>query len=268
MIPFDLHTHCTLSFDGESTAEEMVKRAVSLGIKHYALTDHVDLGGFPDPEFDLEATVNGAREQIPALQKKYADEIDLIYGVELGQAVHEPEKAEKLLSANSYDFVIGSLHNIRGHEDFYFLDYKSQDVQALLDEYFDELLETAENADFDIMAHITYPLRYIVGEQGMNIDMNRYYGRIDDILRALIKNGRGTEINTSGLRQKYGRTFPEPGIVRRYRELGGRILTIGSDAHRTSDLGNGISEGIKIAKDAGFEEAAIFKQRKPLFVKI
>lgn len=267
-IPFDLHTHCTLSFDGKSSAEEMVKRAVELGVRYYALTDHIDLGEFPDKDFDLEATVNGAREQIPALQRKYAGSTELLYGVELGQAVHDRELTEKLLAENDYDFVIGSTHFIRGHEDFYFLDYTDMDVPELMRLYFDELLETAEWGRFDVMGHITYPLRYITGDHGIDVDLSRYGSIIDEILRTIIKNGKGIEINTSGLRQKYGRMFPDADIVRRYRELGGRILTVGSDAHCTADLGKGIENGIKAARECGFTEIAIFRKRTPGFVKI
>ncbi len=267
-IPFDLHTHCTLSFDGKSPAEDMVKRAIELGVDYYALTDHIDLGEFPDKDFDLEATVNGAREMIPALQKKYADRTELLYGVELGQGVHDKTLAEKLLTENDYDFVIGSTHNIRGHEDFYFLDYTGMNVPELLRLYFEELLETAEWAKFDVMGHITYPLRYITGDHGIDVDLTQFRSVIDEVLRTLIKNGRGIEINTSGLRQKFGRMFPDADIVRRYRDLGGEILTIGSDAHCTDDLGKGISEGINAAKAAGFDRIAIFRKRVPEFVGI
>ncbi len=266
MIPFDLHSHCDLSFDGVSSAEDMVSTAVSLGIRYYALTDHVDLGDHADPDFDLAATVNGSREQIPPLRERYADRITLLYGVELGQPAHEPELAEKLLSENGYDFVIGSVHNIRGYDDFYFLDYTKLDVTKLLDAYFEELRETAEWGRFDVLAHITYPLRYITGEYGINVDMNRYSGVLDDTFRALIRNGCGIEINTSGLRQKIGVTMPDLPIVKRYRELGGEILTIGSDAHRTDDLGKGISEGIAVAREAGFDRVCVFVKRKPTYI--
>ena len=268
MIPFDLHTHCTLSFDGESTAEDMLKRAIELGMRYYALTDHVDLGVHADHNFDLEATVSGAAEQLPALQEKYTDELEFIYGVELGQITQDPETAARLVNENGYDFIIGSLHNIRTQDDFYFLDYSGTDVYSLLDDYFNELLELASSPLFDVMAHITYPLRYIVGEHGINVDMRRYSAMIDDILTTLIRNERGIEINTSGLRQKLGDTMPGYEIVQRYRELGGKILTIGSDAHRTSDLGKGIAEGIDIARKAGFTEVAIYKHRTPKFIKI
>ncbi len=267
-VPFDLHTHCTLSFDGKSTGEEMVQAAVRLGMMHYALTDHVDLGDFPDPDFDLEATVTGAAELIPALRTKYSDSIDLIYGVELGQAVHDREAAAKLISENDYDFVLGSVHNIRGHDDFYFLDPAKYDPVKLLDTYFDELLETAEWNGADILAHITYPLRYFSGDYGIDIDMSRYSPVIDRIFITLIKNDKGIEINTSGLRQKLGKTMPDAGMIKRYHDLGGRLLTIGSDAHCTDDLGKGIAEGIQIAKECGFGEVAVYKKREPQFIKI
>ena len=169
MIPFDLHTHCTLSFDGKSSAEDMVKRAVELGIKHYALTDHVDLGDYADPDFDLEKTVNGAREIIPSLQEEYADSIDLLYGVELGQATQDYETAERVLRENGYDFVLGSTHNIRGHKDFYFIDFSQTDPLPILSAYFDETAELAEWGKFDSLAHLTYPLRYIAGEPLRNL---------------------------------------------------------------------------------------------------
>ena len=267
-IPFDLHTHCTLSFDGKSSAYDMVRRAAELGIKHYALTDHVDLGEFADPDFDLEATVNGAREIIPPLREEYADRVDLLYGVELGQATQDSETAERLLRENDYDFVIGSLHNIKKHEDFYFLRYEGMNISRLLSKYCKELLDLASDCEYDVLGHITYPLRYIAGEYGADVDMSEYSDIIDDILTAVIIRGKGIEINTSGLWQKYGKMFPDKDILRRYRELGGEILTIGSDAHCADDLGKGIEDGIAAAKEAGFDKIAVFKHREPMFIRI
>lgn len=271
-IPFDLHTHTSLSFDGESGAEDMVKRAVSLGMKHYAITDHVEINLFrdkslyPDKETTIENAVREASALIPALKERYADKIELLYGAELGQSVHDPALAEKVLAENPYDFIIGSCHMLRGYDDFYFLDYKRNDPQKLMGLYFRELLETAETADFDVLGHLTYPLRYIY-KQGGEVDMEKFGGVIDEIFRALIKNGKGIEINTSDVGGRLG-IVPELTLVKRYRELGGEILTIGSDAHRTSDLGKGIAEGVAAAKEAGFGKIAIYKKRKPGFIDI
>ena len=91
---------------------------------------------------------------------------------------------------------------------------------------------------------------------------------IADSLKTLIEKGKGIEINTSGLRQKYGDVFPSLKYVKLFRELGGEILSIGSDAHTVADLGSGITEGAKIALEAGFKYLCYFKERKPNFLKI
>lgn len=269
-ILFDLHTHSTLSFDGGSSAEDMVFRACELGMEYYALTDHVEIERFTDPEYNCDRTVAEAAVVIPALRDKYSDRIKLIYGVELGQPMHNKALTDKILAENSYDYIIGSSHTLRGMEDFYFLDYTKEENEPykLLDIYFDEMLELVRWNGFDILAHITYPLRYIVGEYGISIDIGRYADIIDEIFITLIRNGKGIEINTSGLRQKIGVTLPELSYIRRFRELGGEILSIGSDAHNTDDLGKGIDEGIKLAKEAGFDKITYFIERKPNFIKI
>ena len=126
----------------------------------------------------------------------------------------------------------------------------------------------AEWGKFDVLGHLTYPLRYICGDSGIFVDMERYAHIIDEIFRTLIKKGCGIEINTSGLRQKIGVTLPELRYVKRYYDLGGRIITVGSDAHRTEDLGKGTETGIEIARSAGFTEIACYKNRNPIFIKI
>lgn len=267
-VPFDFHTHSELSFDGKNTPEEMVKATIELGMTAYALTDHVESELFSAPDYRCDLTVHRAEKLLPPLREKYRGKIDFLYGVELGQPLQNLPLAEKLLKENDYDFVIGSLHAVTGYEDFYFLDYRENDPVSLLDRYFEELLAMAEWGKFDVLGHLTYPLRYISGENGINVDMARWDSVIEKIFLALIKNSCGIEINTSGLRQKLGKTMPDEEYVQKFRQLGGEILTIGSDSHGTADLGKGIAEGITIAKKAGFTKIACFKNRKPTFIEI
>lgn len=267
-VPFDFHTHCELSFDGKDSPEEMICAAINLGMKAYALTDHVEAERFTEPDYRCDITVRRAAELLPPLKEKYSGQIDFLYGAELGQPVQNTALAEKLLAENDYDFVIGSLHAIAGYEDFYFLDYRENDPVFLLDRYFDELLAMAQWGKFDVLGHLTYPLRYICGEHGITVDMQRYDKIIDEIFRTLIANGCGIEINTSGLRQKIGKTMPDEKYVMRYRQLGGEIITIGSDSHGAADLGKGVAEGIELAKKAGFRKIACFKKRKAEFIDI
>lgn len=267
-VPFDFHNHSTQSPDGENSVEEMVLRAIELGMKHYTITDHLEINKFYDEEFLYEEPVRQSSVILPELKEKYKDKISLQYGVELGQPLHDMELTNRMLDSYNYDFIIGSCHMVRGYDDFYFLDYNEIDPQFLLNLYFEELLEMAEWGKFDSLGHLTYPLRYITGDKKIPVDMQPYENIIDEIFRTLIKNNIGMEINTSGLRQNIGLTLPDYKYVKRFYDLGGRILTIGSDAHCCADLGKGIAEGIEIAKKAGFSEIACFKNRKPEFIKI
>lgn len=268
MLPFDLHTHTSFSFDGEHGAEEMVFRAIELKIEHYAITDHLEINEYNLPEFRYPEILKEAKEVIPALIEKYKEKINLIRGIELGQPVHDIALAERLLSEGQYDYIIGSCHMIRGYQDFYFLDYDKNDPVKLLDTYFDELIEMAQWGEFDTLAHITYPLRYIVGDKGIKIDMSRYEKQIEKLFSVIIEKNIALEINTSGLRQNIGETLPGEALLRKYYDMGGRLITIGSDAHKPEDIGKGIAEGIALAKKIGFSAVSVYKKRKPIMINI
>ena len=121
---------------------------------------------------------------------------------------------------------------------------------------------------FDSLTHLTYPLRYIVGEQHKEISYEVYKDRVDDILKALIDQNKALELNASGLRQAIGKTMPCPTVIKRFKELGGKYLTIGSDAHRWADIGSGVEEGYQIAQSAGFDHITIFVNREPVLLPL
>lgn len=113
-----------------------------------------------------------------------------------------------------------------------------------------------------------YPLRYIVGEQHREVSYEVYKDRVDDILKALIEQNKALELNTSGLRQAIGKTMPCPTVIKRFKELGGKYLTIGSDAHRWADVGSGVEDGYQIAQNAGFDHITIFVNREPVLLPL
>ena len=137
-----------------------------------------------------------------------------------------------------------------------------------MEKYFNETYKLCKWGKFDVLGHLTYTLRYIEGDNGIKVDMKPYEEIIRESLKLIIQNGKGIEINTSGLRQKYGKTFPDYEWVKIYRELGGEILSLGSDSHCPEDIGKGIADGAEIALQAGFEYLCYFKERKPNFIKI
>jgi len=266
MMWADCHCHSQYSADGENTVDALCKKAVQKRFSICAVTDHCEINAYE---------AGGYRELIQksykAAQKKkeqYADKLELLAGVELGQPMHDLDCAKKFLASAPFDFVLGSLHNVRGQPDFYFLNYESMDVYALLKQYFDEMCEMITWGGFDSLAHMTYPLRYIVGERGIPIEMRRLWPWINEALELLVEKELALEINTSGLRQKIGITLPDLAILKKFRELGGELLTIGSDAHRTSDFGKGIIEGYELARVAGFHKLVYFRERKPQEIPI
>lgn len=264
----DSHTHSSQSPDGENSLREMAERAEELGILHYTVTDHLEINKFYDEEFPYEEPVRQSSVLLPKLIEEYRGRIDIHYGVELGQPVHDYKLTQRMLDSYDFEFIIGSCHMVKGWDDFYYLDYNKTDPYYVLGLYFNELLEMAQWGKFDVLGHLTYPLRYIVGDFGIKIDMDRYKNIIEEIFRTLIKNSMGIEVNTSGLRQKIGVTLPDEKYIRMYKKLGGKIITVGSDAHSAEDLGKGIAEGIALIKQCGFENIYYYDHRKPIAVKI
>jgi histidinol-phosphatase (PHP family) len=153
-------------------------------------------------------------------------------------------------------------------EDFFFLDYKNYDIDELLTRYFDGLLELCQWGAFDSLAHLTYPLRYIVAREKINVDMNKYQDVCDAIFEELIKNDKALEINTSGLFMDMKDTLPNISFVKRYKKLGGRYITVGSDSHYANRVCQGIEQGLDIARAAGFDSVTVFEKRQPRLITI
>lgn len=275
----DCHTHTSISPDGYDFAEMSAQKATELNLTAIAVTEHCESNRLYGPEkcdiqyneehffYNYDIFQRSMNENI-MVKEKYKNKIIFINGIELGQATHDFEAAEKIVSDDRLDFTIGSMHELKGKEDFAFLDYSKENVGELLSEYFNELLALCKWGKFDTLGHLTYPLRYIAGEAGINVDVSAYDDIIKECFRIIASNDKGIEINTSGLRQPYGKTFPDLKYIRLFKECGGKIITIGSDAHRTQDIGKGISDAVSLASQAGFEKIYYFEKHIPFGIKI
>lgn len=273
----DCHIHTAFSPDASSSLESMVKKAGELGLAAYAVTDHCDVNFWDKAvnknliDFDMYDSGDYALKSILAVSSLKSEYPNLLCGIELGQPLQNLEKAELIANDPRLDFIIGSHHMNKNENDFYYLDYNkmnSSQIDTLLENYFLEMIDMVKWGKFDVLGHLTYPLRYIIGEYGINVNLSKYDDIIIEIFKALIYEGKGIEINTSGLRQKYGKTFPDIKYVKMFRELGGEILSIGSDAHCTADLGRGVADGAELALQAGFKYICYFRDRKPAFLSI
>lgn len=276
----DCHTHTQYSMDSEADIIEMIERARELDLAAYAVTDHCECNcWYPKEHYentelfdyfnykdDFEASLSAVTE----LKEKYSD-FNLLCGTELGQPMAALDIAEKAVSDPRLDFVIASLHQITGEKDFYYINYyrmTTDEINKLLEGYFTEIYEMCKWGKFDVLGHLTYCLRYMKIRNGITPNLKCFEEIISESLRELVKKGKGIEINTSGIRQNFGAAFPSLKYIRRFRELGGEIITIGSDAHKVRDLGANIADGTELAKLAGFTETCYFKERQPHFIKI
>lgn len=267
MYLVDYHTHSHHSPDGTPTVDQMCLSALNAGISELCLTDHYDVNEGEETafRFEPEALLYEHAESAD----KYRGRLKLLAGVEVGQATQNRAESSKLYSDPRFDFVIGSLHNLKDERDFYFLEYPDVETcHAYLKRYFVELLEHVNFTGFDVLGHISYPLRYMRGRAGIPIDFSSYTEQIRAIFKILIENGCGIELNTSGLRQGLGETMPPMDLIKLYKDCGGEIITVGSDAHLADHIGSGLIEGYNILKASGFEYVTVYEKREARFVKI
>ncbi len=265
---FDLHTHTVFSFDGadNATPDAMCQSAIAHGITCLAITDHCDAGGEVGGIYRIYDRA-AAYRAVSEVKERYRGRLRVLYGIELGEATQAPEYAKKLLADYRFDFVLGSMHNLLGVPDFYYLNFSRADFpDALLEELFSRYLtELTELCDFDgihALAHLTYPLRYFA-EGGKQINLSRFEEQFRVLFEKMIGRGIALEINTSGLDKPLADTMPPVTLLRIYRECGGKLVTVGSDAHCPSRVGFGIREAHRMLSENGFDRVAVFSEGKP-----
>lgn len=262
----DCHIHTDCSPDGADSAMMMCESAARLGFYAVAITDHCECNSYLRDGYDksVRQSCYESRKAAAAFQGR----LHVLSGIELGQPMQDPEAAQDALDCFRHDFVLASLHNIKNKKDFFELDYSTEKIDVILGRYFDEILEIIEWGKFDSLAHLTYPWRYIVGEFGLPISNSRYLYKMEEVLKSLIAKKIALEVNTSGFRQKLGVSMPDYPVIRRYRELGGSLITLGSDAHRWADVGGGIEQGLELLRRAGFHHYTVYSGRKPQFLPV
>ena len=269
----DCHSHSNCSFDGEAPMAAMCARAEALGLAYYALTDHCECDQYNGaPEFGGRKYFDSVRRAWRELEetKKQFPKLRFLKGIELGQPLQNLPAALDVLSGRDYDVVIGSLHNIAGMRDFYHLgreNLSETQLDAVFKAYFDEMYEMLEWGQFDTLAHITYPLRYVC-KPGERPSFARYAQQLDRIFKKLIETDKALEFNTSRLLCTDAPVLPDREIFSRYHALGGRRVTLGADAHCPENVARGIPEALDMLREIGYTEYTVFAGRRPQQIPI
>ncbi|MDL4843080.1 histidinol-phosphatase HisJ family protein [Aquibacillus rhizosphaerae] len=264
MYVMDYHHHTDNSFDSKADMFEVCEMSIQRGINEICFTEHFSVNPIAPTygHMDFKRYFN----QIKACRDKFQEDLIIRAGIELCEPHLLKTEYEQALDGLEFDFILGSVHNIANEKLRIYL--KNKEVYALYKDYFDEVYALVNDADIDVIAHFDLMKRYAIGPIG-NYPFGDFKSSIASILEKAIDRGIGIEINTSGLNNtKLGETFPSFDVVKLYRDLGGVILTIGSDSHHAKTVGAHFKQALEMAKQAGFTHIYTFDKRESKPIKI
>ena len=268
----DMHMHSQSSHDSVATVAQMAEACVKKGVYAFAITDHCDIQYYK--ECNAAGIVESSLSEVEAQKKSFEGKVKILKGIEIGEAIWEKAYADEILAKFDYDVIISSVHAVRydGYTEPYstidFSKMTDMQIDEYLQAYFDDVYQMVSEVDFDIMAHLTCPLRYIVGKHHRCVDITKYEGKIRKILDYVVKNSISMEINTSGIGGFYSSLMPDEWIIKMFFEMGGRLITLGSDAHAPSGIANAFEQTASFLKSVGFEGYYYYEKRKRIFCEL
>ena len=273
---YDTHLHTHHSHDGRFSCSEIAYEAVKRKLSGICITDHYDSALCKGNKDFLH--IKKSLEETRLCAKDFEGKLEIYAGVELGDYLFGKKQAQEFQKNMEFDFILCSMHAsvigkqiIPGFNNVkFFSELKGEENNLFLKMYFKCTLDTIrdKSIDFDSLAHLTYPLRYIVAINKNTVDIESYYPVIKGILGVLIEKNKALEINTSCLATDWKYTLPNYEIIKMYYDLGGRLITIGSDAHFTERIGLGIESTLGSLKEIGFVNYYIYKERKPIAISL
>lgn len=269
----DYHIHTDHSGDGRTPLEVMVDAAIAKGLEEICITSHYDedapTGGMMDFDLDFSAYV----PEVQRLAHRHRERIAIKLGVEAGFQAGKPKAidiAAQNIARHPFDFVIASTHFMPKPDYHHEANWRGTSRTEVQAGYLNHTLSYMERfIDFDVLAHLTYYSRYSPSASRAEREMTYADNAAlyDELFDRLIKLGKGIEINTSTF-VPFGFFMPDFTIARRFRELGGEIITIGSDAHVPAHIGRHYDRAVAMLREAGFKAICTFERRTPRFVGI
>ena len=270
-LPADFHIHTHHSGDSDAPMDMVIESAIRKNISAICITEHMDMDYpyYPEMEPD-QFTLDTASyyEEFKIMKEKYHDRIKLCFGVELGMQPHLVKINSEYISKWPFDFVIGSNHIAHRKDPYYPSFYENRSVEEAYTDFFESTLENVKAFDdFDVLGHLDYIVRYAPGGES-SYHFSEYKEVTDEILINLIKKGKGLDVNSKALYSSDHRfKNPNPCVdaLKRYKELGGEIITLGSDAHKPEDIAGEFTLLIDILYSCGYRSYCTFEKRKPIF---
>ena len=269
---YNCHTHTKHSHDCAATPADLCEEALRQKLFGFAFTDHCDCE-FSDTQ-DIILQFENAKKDYETALAVYGDRLRLHFGIELGDALYNPAFASAIISAFDFDVILLSVHAVRIaglDQPFSGIDFSrlpQSDLEKYVMTYYEDLLQSVRTFDFDILAHLTVPLRYIKIKYHRSVPQKAYEPLIRDILKEVIQKDKTLEINTSALTLKNGFLMPDRETVQEYLLLGGKSLSLGSDAHTAKNLTAGFSEAVTVLKQMNVKSLCYYEQRQRVYYDI
>lgn len=269
-IKYDFHLHSDFSGDSDTPPALQAERALELGLRGLCFTEHHDPDYPPDEGIDFTIDFERYFKKMQELRHQYAGRLQICVGMEFGI---QPQLSGILLDLTKrwpFDFVIASQHILDGRDPYYPSYFQGRSEEECYAEFLRAQYETLQKlplSGFDTLGHVDYIVRY-GPNRNLFYSYEKYADVIDPLLHFLIDNGKCLEVNTGGLKYGLGEPNPCTGILRRYRELGGELITIGSDAHEPRHLCYGFDQAAEILTGLGYKWYAVFEQRHPRHIKL
>lgn len=271
MITADFHVHSDFSSDGKASMEDMILQGIKLGLKTLCFTDHLDYDYPKIYTYSFDLDIDKYLEQLQLMRDKYKSQIEILSGIELGMQPHITAHLDTIVKKYPFDFVIGSVHVV-DYMDMYYPQYwEGRTEEEGIRRYFHAVKEGCKSFHgFHICGHIDYIVRYAPSSkiQYNGYSHTDYADILDEILKTIIAHGKGIELNTSGYKYGLGHPHPKTEIIKRYKELGGEIITIGSDAHLPEHLCYDFDRAKEVLKSIGYHYHTLFREGKPHMVKL
>ncbi len=269
-ITGDFHLHTSFSSDSDTPMAEMIEQGIKMGLKNMCFTEHMDRDFLrrteEDPDFEVDTAAYFPK--CMELKECYQDRIQVLFGVELGLQPHVAEAYRNYIKEYPFDFIIGSSHLCHRRDPFLPEFYEGREERTAYREYFESILENIKAYDgYDVYGHLDYTVRY-GPHKNQFYTYEAYADVIDAILWALIDADKGIELNTGGFKYGLGHPNPTEAVLRRYRELGGEVITVGSDAHMPQYIAYEFERAAAILQDCGFRYYTIFQNREAEFIKL
>src|SRR5699024_2990012 len=257
---FDYHIHSDFSADCSTPMEKTIEKAIEDGLKEICFTDHIDYD-YPDPTITFDLDLPAYEPKITDMQSLYSDRLTIKKGVEIGVQPHLLEKYTTLLEKETFDFIICSMHTTDRKDLHSGSLFDNRTTEEAFAKYYEELLFCVENYEaYTILGHLDLVKRYTD-----EIVEHDFHDLIQQIFKEIIPKGNGIEVNTSSYR--YGMTsgMPSVDILKLYKELGGEIITLGSDSHTETTLAYQFEQTLATLDELGFKYIATFNQQEPTF---